>query len=148
MNVRILCSERGRENDNSYRFVPDAEYPAHDTDFGFQLVRVQTDSLHQITTHFHEHWSLNIDLFFLLSRAANGFIYYGLSLNTSDLGGNPYINFLIAAAVEIPAYIFQIWSLGKFGRIKPYSFSMILGGVVLLLTIAIPKSMYLMFVLL
>ena len=38
-------------------------------------------------------------------RFTNSMIYYGLTLNTSNLGGNPYLNCFIAGAVEIPAYI-------------------------------------------
>ena len=33
-------------------------------------------------------------------------VYYGLSLNSSELGGDDYINFLLSGAVEMPAYIF------------------------------------------
>ena len=34
--------------------------------------------------------------------------YYGLALSASNLGGNPYYNYLISAAVEIPAYAFNL----------------------------------------
>ena len=38
----------------------------------------------------------------------NSGTYYGLSLSASNLGGNPYYNYLIYAAVEIPAYAFNL----------------------------------------
>ena len=36
----------------------------------------------------------------------NSLVYYGLSLNSSNLAGDPYLNFFISGAVEVPAYIF------------------------------------------
>ena len=38
----------------------------------------------------------------------NSGTYYGLSLSASNLGGNPYYNYLISAAMEIPAYAFNL----------------------------------------
>ena len=38
----------------------------------------------------------------------NSGTYYGLALSASNLGGNPYYNYLISAAVEIPAYAFNL----------------------------------------
>lgn len=46
-------------------------------------------------------------------RFVNSGVYYGLSLNTSNLGGNDYLNFLISGAVEIPAYAFLLFSLNR-----------------------------------
>jgi OCT family organic cation transporter-like MFS transporter 4/5 len=43
-------------------------------------------------------------------------VYYGLSFNTNDLGGNAYINFVIAGTVEFPAYLLVIFLSSKFGR--------------------------------
>ena len=36
----------------------------------------------------------------------NSLVYYGLSLSSSSLAGDPYLNFFISGAVEVPAYIF------------------------------------------
>lgn len=44
------------------------------------------------------------------------FIYYALSLNVQDLGGNIYVNFLISGLVEIPSIILCIYALKKAGR--------------------------------
>ena len=73
-------------------------------------------------------------------RFANSFVYYGLSLNTSNLAGDPYINNMISGAVEIPAYLFIIWAFTKFGRVWPFSMSMIVGSVALLATMPVPQS--------
>ena len=59
----------------------------------------------------------------------NSGVYYGLSLNTSNLGGNDYLNFAIAGAVEVPAYLFLILSLSRFGRKIVLCGCMLAGGV-------------------
>ncbi|GAB6033586.1 hypothetical protein CHUAL_013589 [Chamberlinius hualienensis] len=61
----------------------------------------------------------------------NTCVYYGLSLNTSNLAGNNYINFALAAAVEFPAYTVCLVSLDRIGRRMPLCLSMIVGGIVL-----------------
>ena len=43
----------------------------------------------------------------------NSGTYYGLALSASNLGGNPYYNNLISAAVEIPAYAFNLLVLNN-----------------------------------
>lgn len=58
----------------------------------------------------------------------NAFVYYGLSLNTNDLGGNPFINFLIAGAVEFPAYYLTMKVIEKYGRRLSLVSFMIIGG--------------------
>lgn len=58
----------------------------------------------------------------------NSGVYYGLSLNTSNLGGNDYINFAIAGAVEVPAYLFLLFSLNRFGRKIVLCGCMLAGG--------------------
>ncbi len=52
-----------------------------------------------------------LNLFF--SWFVNSGTYYGLSLSASNLGGNPYFNFFLAAAVEIPAYLINIALLNQ-----------------------------------
>jgi len=47
---------------------------------------------------------------------ATGFIYYGLSLNIGDLGGNLVLNFAIAGALEFPAFAVSIYGLKHYGR--------------------------------
>ncbi|XP_018578503.1 organic cation transporter protein isoform X2 [Anoplophora glabripennis] len=71
---------------------------------------------------------------------ANNITYYGLSWNTNNLGGNPYLNFVISGAVEIPAYIFVLLTLNRWGRKKVMCGCMILAGCALLLTMAVPKD--------
>ena len=53
------------------------------------------------------------------------FIYYALSLNVQDLGGNLFVNFCISGVVEIPSIILCIYALKTSGRRIILSSSMI-----------------------
>ncbi|KAF4533496.1 hypothetical protein B566_EDAN000981, partial [Ephemera danica] len=67
--------------------------------------------------------------------------YYGLSWNTSNLGGNDYINFVISGAVEIPGYTFLLLALNRWGRKATLCRAMLVGGSALLLTLFVPQDM-------
>jgi OCT family organic cation transporter-like MFS transporter 4/5 len=62
------------------------------------------------------------------------FAYYGFSLNTNDLGGDPFINFLISGAVEFPAYALAMVVIKRFGRRKPLILFLVIGGIASLST--------------
>lgn len=64
--------------------------------------------------------------------------YFGLSLNTSNLSGNPFMNCFLSAVAEVPAYIVSIWLLKKFPRRPLLSAFLVIGGGVLLLIQFIP----------
>ncbi|KAK6187137.1 hypothetical protein SNE40_005225 [Patella caerulea] len=68
----------------------------------------------------------------------NALVYYGLSLNTENLSGDPYLNFCIAGAVEIPALLLCMVSLNKIGRRVPLFISMCVGGIACILSGTIP----------
>ncbi|XP_059172875.1 organic cation transporter protein-like [Physella acuta] len=70
----------------------------------------------------------------------NALVYYGLSLNTENLAGNPYMNFCLAGAVEIPAYVICILILNKVGRRWPLILSMYIGGVACILSGCLPTE--------
>ncbi|XP_060519312.1 organic cation transporter protein [Cylas formicarius] len=72
---------------------------------------------------------------------ANNITYYGLSWNTNNLAGDPYLNFVISGAVEIPGYLFLILTLNRWGRKFVMCGCMILSGCALLLTIVVPADM-------
>ncbi|KAG8193137.1 hypothetical protein JTE90_006969 [Oedothorax gibbosus] len=46
----------------------------------------------------------------------NGFMYYGLSFNTNDIGGDPYLNFFISGLMELPSFVLIYWGALKLGR--------------------------------
>ena len=51
----------------------------------------------------------------LPSWFANSFVYYGLTLNSGNLGGTVMVNFLLNGATEIPAYAFSLYILLRQG---------------------------------
>jgi hypothetical protein len=46
----------------------------------------------------------------------NTFVYYGLSLFSTDLGGNRYLNYVFLGLVEIPANLASPYLISLFGR--------------------------------
>ncbi|XP_042224923.1 organic cation transporter protein-like isoform X2 [Homarus americanus] len=80
-----------------------------------------------------------INLFF--NWFVNSGVYYGLSLNTGNLGGNDYINFVISGAVELPAHAMTIFLLDRVGRRIPLCVFLCLGGLALLSTMFIPSGL-------
>ncbi|KAK1175910.1 solute carrier family 22 member 5-like isoform X2 [Acipenser oxyrinchus oxyrinchus] len=66
--------------------------------------------------------------------------YYGLSLSTPNMIGDPYINCFIAAATEIAAYILTWGILKCTPRRIAFSSTSLLGGAVLLLIQLVPST--------
>lgn len=44
------------------------------------------------------------------------FVYYGLSINSVNMSGNRYVNYIAVSAVEIPGYWTAAYLVGKIGR--------------------------------
>ncbi|KAJ8262206.1 hypothetical protein GJAV_G00163740 [Gymnothorax javanicus] len=66
--------------------------------------------------------------------------YFGLSLSTPSMSGNPYFNCLLSAVAEVVAYI-GAWLLLKVAsRRLIISSTLLVGGSVLLLTQVVPKE--------
>ncbi|XP_064648805.1 organic cation transporter protein-like [Lineus longissimus] len=74
-------------------------------------------------------------VFFNWGAAAIG--YYGLSLNSGNLVGDIFVNFLVQGAIEIPAILFAMFTLDRIGRKGPHVFSIMLCGVSCLATIPV-----------
>ena len=51
-----------------------------------------------------------------LLRVANAFVYYGMSVNSTSLGGNKYFNFALVCLVEIPGYTLAWIAMNRLGR--------------------------------
>ena len=62
-------------------------------------------------------------------------VYYVLSLNTGNLGGSFYINFLISGLVEFPAYTLCLLLLDRIGRKWLHAASMVIGGLCCICTV-------------
>ncbi|XP_061926708.1 organic cation/carnitine transporter 2-like [Entelurus aequoreus] len=67
--------------------------------------------------------------------------YFGLSLNTSNLSGNPFMNCFLSATTEVPAYVMSTWLLKKCARRALLSTFLFIGGGVLLLIQFIPAHL-------
>lgn len=83
-------------------------------------------------------FTLKRNTFFL--RFVNGTIFYGLSWNSSNLGGDHYLNYILTGVVEYPAHLtLYIW-LDKWGR-KVFSCgAMLIAGMALVLTFLVPEG--------
>lgn len=71
-------------------------------------------------------------------------VYYGLSFNTKNLGGNRYVSSFVSGFVEVPAVVVILPALAYFGRVKCYCGTFISGGVccglVAILSFALAKG--------
>lgn len=61
--------------------------------------------------------------------ATNAFVYYGLSLNSTSLSGNKYLNFALVCLIEIPGYSLAWVAMNKIGRRMSLAGSLFLCGV-------------------
>ncbi|KAM3869455.1 organic cation/carnitine transporter 2 [Diretmus argenteus] len=82
-----------------------------------------------------------ITLMSLLLWMAINVGYFGLSLNTSNLSGNPFMNCFLSATSEVPAYIVSTCLLKKCPRRVLLSSFLIIGGGLLLLIQCIPDNL-------
>uniref|UniRef100_A0A3Q2PFI7 Solute carrier family 22 member 4 n=1 Tax=Fundulus heteroclitus TaxID=8078 RepID=A0A3Q2PFI7_FUNHE len=64
--------------------------------------------------------------------------YYALSLNTSNLHGDPYLNCFLSAATEVPAYIIVLLLLRYSSRRLCQSAMLFLGGLMIICVNLIP----------
>ncbi|GIY07147.1 organic cation transporter protein, partial [Caerostris extrusa] len=71
---------------------------------------------------------------------ADMFAYYGLQINVPNLGGNPFINFFILSAVEIPGLICSWYFMEKYGRRWTSVSFLILTGSSCLLVAIVPEG--------
>jgi len=55
-------------------------------------------------------------------------VYYGLSFNTKNIGGDIYVSNFISGFAEVVACVVIIPALNRFGRVKVYSGTFIAGG--------------------
>uniref|UniRef100_A0A4W5K492 Solute carrier family 22 member 5 n=1 Tax=Hucho hucho TaxID=62062 RepID=A0A4W5K492_9TELE len=66
--------------------------------------------------------------------------YYGLSLNTSNLSGDPYVNCFLSALTEVPAYVVSTALLRNCQRRPLLSAFLLIGGGMLFLIQLIPET--------
>ncbi|XP_068445342.1 solute carrier family 22 member 7-like [Clinocottus analis] len=68
------------------------------------------------------------------------FTYYGISLNITGFGLNPYLSQVVFAAIEIPLKISVYFILNKFGRRLGEAGSLLLTGLCLFINIFVAKE--------
>jgi MFS family permease len=69
-------------------------------------------------------------------------VYYGLSLNTGELFGNPFLILFIAGVVDVPSYILTGFLMNRLGRRSLISSLMVLGGLACIAAVNIPPGAY------
>ncbi|XP_030837698.1 organic cation transporter protein [Strongylocentrotus purpuratus] len=67
-------------------------------------------------------------------------VYYGLSLNSSELAGDKYLNFFLLGLVEIPAYTLIMYTLVKWGRRPTLVVSNFVAAVACIITAYVPET--------
>ncbi|XP_034253284.1 organic cation transporter protein [Thrips palmi] len=75
-----------------------------------------------------------------LNWFANSLCYYGLSLNTGRLSGDPFLILFLVGLVEIPSYVVTILLMDRTGRRSLISAMMVLGGIATLAAAFIPQT--------
>lgn len=70
--------------------------------------------------------------------------YFGVSLNTPNLHGDPFLNCFLLAVIEVPSYIIAWLLLGHVSRRYAMCGTMLLGGIVLLLIQLVPQSLHIL----
>ncbi|KAJ8714427.1 hypothetical protein PYW07_002652 [Mythimna separata] len=68
------------------------------------------------------------------------FVYYGLTINSVSLAGNKYVNFILAAFIEIPANFTCLFVLDRFGRKKVMIITYILSAILCISLSFLPKD--------
>lgn len=69
-------------------------------------------------------------------------VYYGLTLNAADLGGDPFINLFLSGIVEVPSAYLAVVLLEKWGRRPTLCSTLIFGGASCICMMFVPKGKY------
>ncbi|CAL1284205.1 unnamed protein product [Larinioides sclopetarius] len=80
-----------------------------------------------------------INIFF--SWFINSYIYFALSWNTNDLAGDPYWNFFITGAVELPEVFVFIFLCRYIGNRLGLAIANVLSGICLIGMVCVPPDM-------
>ncbi|XP_071444216.1 organic cation transporter protein [Hetaerina americana] len=75
-----------------------------------------------------------------LNWFANSIVYYGLSLNTGKLFGNPFLLLFLVGLVEWPSYMTTVYLMDRTGRRPLISALMVLGGISCITAAYIPQD--------
>ncbi|KAM9313501.1 organic cation/carnitine transporter 2-like [Gastrophryne carolinensis] len=115
-----------------------------ETIFSLSELQHLKDQSHKAYTFFDLMKTKNIRIVTFLSIILWMIIsvgYFGLSLNTPNLHGDPYLNCFFSAITEVPAYVIAWLLLRNFSRRYSTSSTLFLGGVVLLFIQLVPPEL-------
>ncbi|GLV48574.1 uncharacterized protein CBL_06013 [Carabus blaptoides fortunei] len=73
--------------------------------------------------------------------ATNAFVYYGLSLNSTSMIGNKYLNFALVCLIEIPGYSLAWVCIQYFGRRLSLVGSLFLCGCTCIGSVLVPQGL-------
>ncbi|XP_071798000.1 organic cation transporter protein-like [Asterias amurensis] len=75
-----------------------------------------------------------------LSWFVNSMVYYGVSLYSSNLAGDKYLNFFLLSVVEIPGYVVTMFTMMWWGRRPSLVLFHIVAGVACIITACLPRD--------
>ncbi|KAK6737118.1 hypothetical protein RB195_019673 [Necator americanus] len=116
--LHFLVSKRNTTR--IHKWFMGIDYSPQNTDIANLLDRDNDSPSSQRSSFFHEIWNHKIFIVYCFIQlylwTCDNFIYFGLSLYSTQLAGNTYANYLLMGLVELPAYVLGPISLEKFGR--------------------------------
>lgn len=74
--------------------------------------------------------------------AVNAFIFYGLSINATSIGGDKYLNFALVSLIEIPGITLAWICIQKLGRRLSLVGSHLICGITCCLTVFVPPGVH------
>ncbi|GIY86475.1 organic cation transporter protein, partial [Caerostris extrusa] len=83
-------------------------------------------------------WQSTTIVFYIWTVIA--FVYYGITYNTNELAGDPFLNFALYGLIEVPSYAITLFVIQSKGRRNPLAISMIVVGISCLLMYPIPED--------
>ncbi|GFU20514.1 organic cation transporter protein, partial [Nephila pilipes] len=83
-------------------------------------------------------WKTTIIVFY--NWCVTAFVYYGISYNTNELAGDPFLNFALYGLIEIPANILSLFAIQYKGRRNPTAITLAAAGASCLLMYPIPAD--------
>ncbi|GFV59798.1 organic cation transporter protein [Trichonephila clavipes] len=83
-------------------------------------------------------WKTTLIIFY--NWCVIAFVYYGISYNTNELAGDPFLNFALYGLIEIPANILSLFAIQYKGRRNPTAITLAAAGASCLLIYFIPND--------
>ncbi|CAF4851696.1 unnamed protein product [Pieris macdunnoughi] len=82
----------------------------------------------------------NMSIIMCICWFANSLVYYGLTLSSGKMEGNPYIIIAVFSLVDIPSYLMVFYFLDIWGRRLFISIAMLIGGTACVIAAFLPEG--------